>query len=207
MRPEILTPCVQGGSNREKGAQKTPIPGIAITPKLKQGCMTPVEIGPNPQVMIANTVQISMIRGIPIFALGVLNFIFAKFLRQHAKLGENDYFVRCFWLKESKISYLFFAALGLLYFGLCFIHFGAIEKHVGYLGLWDCSPFLHRHTNADQLDSGIVVHSTDMQSKKQECQMIFVNQFSTDHFANWSIIVHMAQQRVKQLHRKPCEST
>ena len=25
-------------------------------------------------------------------------------------------------------------------------------------GLWDCSPFLHKHTNVEQLDSGIVVH-------------------------------------------------
>ena len=42
-----------------------------------------------------------------------------------------------------------------------FIHFGATEKDLQYLGLWDCNPFLHRHTNVDQLDSGIAVHSTD----------------------------------------------
>ena len=28
-------------------------------------------------------------------------------------------------------------------------------KGLGYLGLWDCSPILHRHTNVDHLDSGI----------------------------------------------------
>ena len=30
---------------------------------------------------------------------------------------------------------------------------------LGYPGLWDCSPFLQRHTNVKQLDSGIAVHS------------------------------------------------
>ena len=45
--------------------------------------------------------------------------------------------------------------------GSCFSHFGATEKDLGYLGVWDCSPFLHRHTNVDQSHSGIAVHSTD----------------------------------------------
>ena len=43
--------------------------------------------------------------------------------------------------------------------GIWFIHFGATEKDLGYFGLWDCSPFLHRHTNVDKRDSGIAVHS------------------------------------------------
>ena len=42
----------------------------------------------------------------------------------------------------------------------CFIFFGATEKELGYPRFWNCSPFLHRHTNVDQLDSGIAVHST-----------------------------------------------
>ena len=29
---------------------------------------------------------------------------------------------------------------------------------LGYSGPWNCSPFLHRHTNVEQLDSGIAVH-------------------------------------------------
>ena len=32
-------------------------------------------------------------------------------------------------------------------------------KGLGYLGLWDCSPILHRHTNVDHLDCGIAVQS------------------------------------------------
>ena len=41
-----------------------------------------------------------------------------------------------------------------------------LQISLGYLGLWDCSPFLHRHANVDQLDSGIAVHSTGMQTNK-----------------------------------------
>ena len=61
----------------------------------------------------------------------------------------------------------FFFAFGLLFKGvLWFVHFGASEKDLGYLGLWDCSPFLHRHTNVDNCDwtavwVAIAVHSTD----------------------------------------------
>ena len=63
----------------------------------------------------------------------------------------------------------FFLCLGLLCVGwggggLWFIHFGATEKDLGYFGLWDCSPFLHRNANVDELDYGIAVHSyTGMQ--------------------------------------------
>ena len=44
--------------------------------------------------------------------------------------------------------------------------------YFGYLGLWDCSPFLHRHGNVDQWDSGIAVYSTDMQTNKQLFRII-----------------------------------
>ena len=41
-----------------------------------------------------------------------------------------------------------------------------LKKTWGIL-LWECSPFLHRHANVDDLDSGIAVHSTD---KKTQCK-------------------------------------
>ena len=72
-----------------------------------------------------------------------------------------------FGLIERKKMRLFFWR-GAPFLGFGFIHFGASENNLGYLGLWDCSPYLHRHTNVDQLDSGIAVHSTDLQTKNQE---------------------------------------
>ena len=45
-------------------------------------------------------------------------------------------------------------------FGGFFWRFGDWRNHA-YLGLWDCSPFLHRHTHVDRLDFEIAVHSTD----------------------------------------------
>ena len=33
-------------------------------------------------------------------------------------------------------------------------------------GLWDCNPILRRHTNVDQLNSGITVHGTDMHQQE-----------------------------------------
>ena len=56
----------------------------------------------------------------------------------------------------------YFLAVFLAFWGLGFAHFVVTTKDQAYLGLWDCSPFLHMHTNVDQLDSGIAVHSTDM---------------------------------------------
>ena len=56
------------------------------------------------------------------------------------------------------------------------LHFGASEKGLGYLGPWDCSPYEHKNTHADQWDPGIAVHNTDMQTKNQECWMIHVYQ-------------------------------
>ena len=47
------------------------------------------------------------------------------------------------------------------FWGLGLIHFVATARNHACLELWDCSPFLHRHTNVDQLHSGIAVHSTD----------------------------------------------
>ena len=64
----------------------------------------------------------------------------------------------------------FFLRLGLLCGGgggLWFIHFDATEKDLGYFGIWDCSPFLYRHTNVDELDYGIAVHGID---KKTQCK-------------------------------------
>ena len=55
--------------------------------------------------------------------------------------GPIDYFLR------------FFFAL----WGLGLIHFDATARNRANFGLWDCSPFLHRHTNVDQLDSGFAV--------------------------------------------------
>ena len=48
---------------------------------------------------------------------------------------------------------------------------------LGYPGLWDCSPFLHRHTNVEQLDSGIAVHSTNTQTNTEQLQIIHAHQF------------------------------
>ena len=42
--------------------------------------------------------------------------------------------------------------------GISLIYFVATARDSG---LWDCNPFLYRHTNVDQLDSGIAVHGTD----------------------------------------------
>ena len=47
----------------------------------------------------------------------------------------------------------------------------------GSLGLWDCSPSLHKHTNVDQLHSRIAVHSTNMQTNTEPFQIIHAHQF------------------------------
>ena len=80
---------------------------------------------------------------------------------------------------ESKLLFSFFAFVFVLGRflrggGGCFIHFSASEKDLGSLGLWDCSPYLHKRTNMDQLDSGIAVHRTDTQTNTQVYRMIQV---------------------------------
>ena len=71
----------------------------------------------------------------------------------------------------GQCSVFFFLHLGLLCGGggggLWFIHFGATEKDLGYFGLLDCRPFLHRHTNVDELGYGIAVQSTDKKTQSK----------------------------------------
>ena len=81
--------------------------------------------------------------------MGKNYFFFAIFLR-------NPFLRR---VLDQKL--IFFAGFFFVFWGLGLIHFVATARNCAYLGLWDCSPFLHRHTNVDQLDSGIAVHSTD----------------------------------------------
>ena len=47
-----------------------------------------------------------------------------------------------------------------------------IKKVVAESGHQDCSPYLHKHTTVDQLDSGIAVLSTDMQANNQAYRLI-----------------------------------
>ena len=82
----------------------------------------------------------------------------AKFLLLYFPL-RNSVLQSCFWLIESKFFiFVFFLVFSLLFLRSWFIHFGATEKDLGFLGLWDCSPFPHRHTN---VDSRIAVYSTN----------------------------------------------
>ena len=66
---------------------------------------------------LSTSVPISTFCGILILALGVLNFIYVKLLRQHLTQGKLAYFCdfvllnlvlwSCFWLTESKVSFIF----------------------------------------------------------------------------------------------------
>ena len=49
-------------------------------------------------------------------------------------------------------------------------------------GSWDCSPLLHRHTNVDQLDSGIKVHSTDKHQQANVSDDLGLPVFSKNQF-------------------------
>ena len=82
-------------------------------------------------------------------------------------LLRNSVLWSCFWLTGSKVFFVlrFLCLRPPFWGGLRFIHFGVTEEDQGYLGLWDGSPSPKRHTNLDQLDSGMAVHSTD--KKKQ----------------------------------------
>ena len=55
----------------------------------------------------------------------------------------------CFGMTETKkYSFCLFLRLTCFFWGwVCFIHFGAPETDLGYLGPWDCSPYLHRHSH------------------------------------------------------------
>ena len=81
----------------------------------------------------------------------------------------------------------FFLCLASFWVDVCCIHFGATEKDLGHLGLYDCSPFPHKHTNADQLDSGIAVHSTDKHQRARVSD-------DSGLLVKSSIIVHMAHE-------------
>ena len=120
-------------------------------------------------------VSVLTIHGIISFVLGASNLIFTKFLRKHPEMEKSSLFFAiyfcsssCFWLAEA--TFFNFCVWPLFFLGGwgCFIHFGAPEKDLGCLGLWDCSPYPHKNTNVDQLDSGIAVHGTDMQTNNQE---------------------------------------
>ena len=87
----------------------------------------------------------------PKFCVGCFEFYLSKILRQHLKQGKK-FFLQFFSaepifaeLIETKVFFIFAEPI--------------FAKGLGYLGLWDCSPILHRHTNVDHLDCGIAVQS------------------------------------------------
>ena len=92
----------------------------------------------------------------PKFCVGCFEFYLSKILQQHLKQGEKYFFLRFFSAEpifaeriETKVFFIF-----------AFLFAEPIfAKGLGYLGLWDCSPILHRHTNVDHLDCGIAVQS------------------------------------------------
>ena len=111
--------------------------------------------------------------------VGVLKFIHAKFW-QHPKVGKihfNNYFLQnsvlrsCVLHTASKKNCAFLCVWPSFFGGLWFIHFGATANDLGHLGLWVCSPFLHTHTNVDQLDSWIRVN-TQTSTNKQVFRII-----------------------------------
>ena len=112
--------------------------------------------------------------GVLLACVGCFEFYLRKTFATASNIGKK-YFIfdlhSCFWLTEKKNQQfgLFFCVWPPFVGVLCFIHFGAIEKDLGYLRLWDCSPFLHRHANVDQLDSGTAVHSAD---KHQQARVL-----------------------------------
>ena len=73
-------------------------------------------------------------------------------------MGKKNYlrfFLRNPFLRRVLDQKLFFLRFFFAFWGLGLIHCVATAGNRVYLGLWDCSPFLHRHTNVDQLDSGL----------------------------------------------------
>ena len=103
----------------------------------------------------------------PNFCVGCFGLIISKNSAAAAskmgKNGQKQFFLCDFFCGTdfcagcwTKIFLRFFA-----FWGLGLIHFVATARNRAYIGLWDCSPFLHRHTNVNQLDSGVAVHSTD----------------------------------------------
>ena len=101
----------------------------------------------------------------PNFCAGCFELIISKIFATASKMGKKNLFLRFFLqdpflrraLHQKKIAFFF------AFWGLGLIHFATAvaARDRAYLGLWDGSPFLHRHTNVDQLDSEIAVHSTD----------------------------------------------
>ena len=143
--------------------------------------------------LVTNMLPICIFCGILIFLLGVLNFYFRKIFATAPKVGEKysifaifpweSVLCSCFWHTESIC----------FYFGFFTFAFGLLD--LGYLGPWDCNPFLRMHTNVDQLDSGIAVQSTEAPTSK--CQMIQADQFFNEPVANSSILVLMVHGMLK----------
>ena len=102
----------------------------------------------------------------PNFCIGCFELIISKIFATASKMGKKyliflRFFLRNPFLRRALRQKLFFFAFVFAFWGLVLIHFVATARDRAYLGLWDCSPFLHRHKNVDQLDSGIAVHGTD----------------------------------------------
>ena len=104
----------------------------------------------------------------PNFCVGCFELIMSKNFAAASKMGKNGqkkkflrFFLRNPFLRRVLDQNLFFLRFFFAFGGLGLIPFVATTRNRAYLGLWDCIPFLHRHTNVDQLDSGIAVHSTD----------------------------------------------
>ena len=102
----------------------------------------------------------------PNFCVGCFGLIISKNFVTASKIGGNYFifaaefsFAKLFLAHKRKKIAVFFCILRIGAYAFC-----CHCKNQVYLGLWDCIPFLHRHTNVDQLDSGIAVHGTDKHS-------------------------------------------
>ena len=121
----------------------------------------------------------------PNFCVGCFELIISKKFAAASKMSKNGqklFFLRFFlrnpFLRRVLDQKLIFLRFFFAFWGLGLIHFVATARNHAYLGLWDCSPFLHRHTNIHQLDSGIAVHSTD----KHQQAWFRSPSFSTNQF-------------------------
>ena len=146
-------------------------------------------------VLHSGTVLMSMFCGMIIFVLGVLNFIYAKFFDSAQTRGEIFNPCTCFSAKPSfaglflvdRVTFFFFAS-GLLLggWGVCFIHFGACEKDLGYLGLWNCS--LYPHTGTQMWISGTLGLQSIAQTSTNEQEYRMIRAYKLSTVVNSSIM-------------------
>ena len=133
-----------------------------------------------------NTARMVMIGVIPILALGVLTCRFARLYFFCDFPPQNSLLRSCFWFTKPNVKkrggnrtiliLLFSFALGTLFGGFCYTHFGASGKELGHLGLWDLS-YLHKHRPVDPWGSGIAaLFSAEVRTKTQAPRMTQIPQ-------------------------------